>query len=233
MQRRNKFTRTTAQKGTSKNSAKNKLKVSEKCPRQFSNVKARVLWRDWLICDITRAAREYKRNTKGKRKKKNCYFKFKNEREFLHLPPSIGLPLKGVLLFLKKLMDFSSSNFSCDSLCQVFASGLAGTCYLPPTSNGNNFCKGFYRRFLLPLLHALSTVAPPTKPLFLGCTSAILSRFQVLRFDFPSSISVTISPGATDCATLAPSLASLWCSLRSTKYSRFQRFQNWPSNSDK
>ena len=160
------------------------------------------------------------------RGRKKRYLKFKNEREFLHLPPSTSLPLKGVLLFLKKRMDFSSSNFSCDSLCQVFASGLAGTCSVPPTSNGNNFCKGFYRRFLLPLLHALSTVAPPTKPLFLGCTSAILSRFQVLRFDFPSSISVTISPGATDYATLAPSLASLWCSLRSTKYSRFQRFQN-------
>ena len=38
----------------------NKQKVREKCPRQFSNVKVRVLLRDWLICEITRAAREYK-----------------------------------------------------------------------------------------------------------------------------------------------------------------------------
>ena len=180
MQRRNKFTRTTAQKGTSKNSAKNKLKVSEKCPRQFSNVKARVLWRDWLICDITRAAREYKRNTKGKRKKKNCYFKFKNEREFLHLPPSIGLPLKGVLLFLKKLMDFSSSNFSCDSLCQVFASGLAGTCSVPPTSNGNNFCKGF--------LQKVSFATAPCTFHSSSSNETIISRMHLRNpFTFPST----------------------------------------------
>ena len=146
MQRRNKFTRTTAQKGTSKNSAKNKLKVSEKCPRQFSNVKARVLWRDWLICDITRAACEYKRNTKGKRKKKIVTSNLKTKESFYIFPPRSVFPLKGVLLFLKKLMDFSSSNFSCDSLCQVFASGLAGTCSVPPTSNGNNFCKGFLQK---------------------------------------------------------------------------------------
>ena len=54
-------------------------------------------------------------------------------------PPSISFPLKGVLLFLKKLIDFSSSNFSCDSAfllyhCKVFASSLAGTCSEPPSS---------------------------------------------------------------------------------------------------
>ena len=120
-------------------------------------------------------------------------------------------------------------------LC-VISSGLAGTCPVPPTSqtsNGNNFCKGRLRRFRLPLLEATSTVVLRTKPSFPGCNSAILPSFQVLRFDFPSSISVTISLSATDCARLAPSLADLWCYLRSTTYSRFQRFQNWPSNLDK
>ena len=120
-------------------------------------------------------------------------------------------------------------------LC-VFSSGLAGNCPVPPTSrtsNGNNFCKGRLRRFRLPLLEATSTVVPRTKPSFPGCNSALLPSFQVLRFDFPSSISVTMSLGATDCARLAPSLADLWCYLRSTTYSRFQRFQNWPSNLDK
>ena len=111
-------------------------------------------------------------------------------------------------MFFKKLMDFSSSNLPCDSgtppllssLCKVFASGLPPT---SRTSNGNNFCKGLLRSFLSPVLEATSTVAPRTKPSFPGCTSTILPNFQVLRFEFPSSITVTISPGATDCATLA------------------------------
>ena len=42
------------------------------------NVKVR---RDWLIiCEITRAAREYKKNTKVGEEEKNCYLKFKNEK---------------------------------------------------------------------------------------------------------------------------------------------------------
>ena len=175
-----------------------------------------------LIC-------EYKKGTNGGEEEKNCYLKFPNERDFLHLSPSISFPLKGVLLFLKKLIEFSSSNFPCDGgitppPLKVFAPGLAGTCSVPTTSrtpNGNNFCKGLVGHFLLPLLKATSTVAPS----FPGCTSLILPSFQVLRFDFPSSITVTISASATDCATLAPSLVGLWCFLRSTTYSRFQRFQ--------
>ena len=185
-----------------------------------------------LICENTRAAREYKKRTKkrtnGGEEEKNCYLKFPNKRDFLHLSPSISFPLKGVLLFLKKLIEFSSSNFPCDGgttppLLKVFAPGLAGTCSVPTTSrtpNGNNFCKGLVGHFLLPLLKATSTVAPS----FPGCTSVILPSFQVRRF--PSSITVTISASATDCATLAPSSAGLWCSLRSTTYSRFQRLQS-------
>ena len=61
-----------------------KLKVREKCPRQFFNVKVRVLRRNWLIYEITRAAREYIKNTKRKEEEKNCYLKFKNDRDFLH-----------------------------------------------------------------------------------------------------------------------------------------------------
>ena len=39
------------------------------------------VWRDWLIiCEITRAAREYKKNTKVGEEEKNCYLKFKNEK---------------------------------------------------------------------------------------------------------------------------------------------------------
>ena len=44
---------------------KTKQQVRKKCPREFSYVKVRVLWRDWLICKITNTARECKRNTKG------------------------------------------------------------------------------------------------------------------------------------------------------------------------
>ena len=58
--------------------------MREKCPRQFSNVKVTVLWRDWLICDITYAAREYKKNTKGGGKENNFYLKFQKERDFLN-----------------------------------------------------------------------------------------------------------------------------------------------------
>ena len=173
------------------------------------------------------AKKRTKKRTNGGEEEKNCYLKFPNERDFLHLSPSISFPLKGVLLFLKKLIEFSSSNFPCDGgitppPLKVFAPGLAGTCSVPTrTPNGNNFCKGLVGHFLLPLLKATSTVAPS----FPGCTSLILPSFQVLRFDFPSSITVTISASATDCATLAPSLVGLWCFLRSTTYSRFQRFQ--------
>ena len=42
----------------------NKLEVCEWCPYQFSNVKVRVLWHDWLIWEITRAAREYTKEEK-------------------------------------------------------------------------------------------------------------------------------------------------------------------------
>ena len=80
--RSNKFTRTKAQKQLKLR--ENKLKVREKCPRQFSNVKVRVLWRNWLIYEITRGAREYIKNTKRKEEDKNCHLKFKNGRDFLH-----------------------------------------------------------------------------------------------------------------------------------------------------
>ena len=40
----------------------------------------RVLWCDWLISEITRAAREYK---KGGKEEKNWHLKSKNERGFL------------------------------------------------------------------------------------------------------------------------------------------------------
>ena len=121
-------------------------------------------------------------------------------------------------------------------LWKVFASGLAGTCSVPPTSRnstGSKFCKGLFRRFLLPLFEATSTAAPPTKPSFPRCTYAILPSFHVTRFDFPFSITLTISHVATYCMTLAPSLVDSWCSLRSIVYLRFQRFQNWPSNVEK
>ena len=50
----------------------------------FSIVKVIVLWRDRLICEITRTMREYKKNAKGVEEKKNYFLKFKNERDFLH-----------------------------------------------------------------------------------------------------------------------------------------------------
>ena len=68
-QRSNKFTRAKAQKQRTKTPRKQN-KTRRKCPRQFSKVKVRVLWRDWLICEITRAAREYKKNTKGEEEEK-------------------------------------------------------------------------------------------------------------------------------------------------------------------
>ena len=43
----------------------NQQKVREKFPRQFFKVKVRVLLRDWLICETTRTALEYKKDTKG------------------------------------------------------------------------------------------------------------------------------------------------------------------------
>ena len=45
------------------------------------NVKVRVLYRDWLICETY--SREYNNNTKGERKRKNCNLKFKSKRDFL------------------------------------------------------------------------------------------------------------------------------------------------------
>ena len=44
--------------------------------------KVRVFWRDWLICEITRAAREHKKNTKGGEEEQNCYLKFKKGKRF-------------------------------------------------------------------------------------------------------------------------------------------------------
>ena len=41
-------------------------------------------WSDWLICEITRAAREYENNTKGREEEKSCCLKFENERYFLY-----------------------------------------------------------------------------------------------------------------------------------------------------
>ena len=134
-------------------------------------------------------------------------------------------------MFLKKLIDFSSSNFSCDSAfllyhCKVFASSLAGTCSEPPssrTSSGKIFvrvasgvfvcnCPKQLSQWLLERNHRFQD-APP-------------KSFRVSKYYDLTSITVKISPGVTDCATPAPSLAGLWCSLRSTTYSRFQRFQN-------
>ena len=43
----------------------NQQKVREQCPREFFKVKVRVLSRDWLICETTRTALEYKKDTKG------------------------------------------------------------------------------------------------------------------------------------------------------------------------
>ena len=71
-----------ALKQLSKTLRKQTRKVREKCPHQFSNVKIRVLWRDWLICEITRTSHENKKNTKGAEEEKNCYSKFENERDF-------------------------------------------------------------------------------------------------------------------------------------------------------
>ena len=74
---------------------------------------------------------------------------------------------------------------------------------------GSRFCKGLFRRFLLPLLEATSTAAPPTKPPFPRCTYAILPSFHVPRFDFSFSITLTISHVATDVSTFISRLVVL------------------------
>ena len=45
-------------------------------------------WRDWLICEITRAARDYEKNTKGAEEERNCYLKFKSKRDFVQNEPN-------------------------------------------------------------------------------------------------------------------------------------------------
>ena len=60
----------------------NKLKVREKCLHHFFNVKVKILWRDWLICKITRAAREYKKNIKRERKRKTVTWNLKTKEIF-------------------------------------------------------------------------------------------------------------------------------------------------------
>ena len=50
------------------------------------NVKVRVLYRDWLICEIILAACKYNNNTKRERKRKRKvvnYLKFKSKKDFL------------------------------------------------------------------------------------------------------------------------------------------------------
>lgn len=49
------------------------------------NVKVRVLYHDWLICEIILAACEYNNNTKGgkEEEEKSCNLKFKSKRDFL------------------------------------------------------------------------------------------------------------------------------------------------------
>ena len=61
----------------------NKRKVREKMSMSVFQFKVRVLWRDWLICEIKRAVRAYQKDTKGGEEEKNCYLKFKSERDFL------------------------------------------------------------------------------------------------------------------------------------------------------
>ena len=50
-----------------KKTPKNKQHKKPKCPRQTSifNVEIRVIWCDWQIFEITRAAREYKKKRRG------------------------------------------------------------------------------------------------------------------------------------------------------------------------
>ena len=74
----------------------------------FSIVKVRVLWRDWLICEITRTAREYKKNAKGGEEEKNYYLKFKNERDFLQFE-SAASPLSNNPTDLVELDDICRS----------------------------------------------------------------------------------------------------------------------------
>ena len=73
----------------------------QKCPHQFSNVKVKVLWHDWLICEIRRATHECK--------KKNYYLEFKSKRFSTvwslsapdHLQTSLWLVLlKASIIFL-------------------------------------------------------------------------------------------------------------------------------------
>ena len=52
-----------------------KQKVHGKCPRQFPNVKVRILWRDWFIWEIMYVACVYKNNTKGGEEEKNWNLK--------------------------------------------------------------------------------------------------------------------------------------------------------------
>ena len=54
----------------------------EKCSRQFYNVKVRVLLRDWLICEITRTAREFQRNSKEERKRQFITWNLKTKENF-------------------------------------------------------------------------------------------------------------------------------------------------------
>ena len=48
------------------------------------NMIKKIIWCDWFICEITCAAREYKKNIRGREEEQNCYLKFENERGFLH-----------------------------------------------------------------------------------------------------------------------------------------------------
>ena len=84
--------------------AKKKLKVQENVHVSFSIVKVRVLWCDWLICEITRTAREYKKNAKGGEEEKNCHFKFKDERDFLQFEAAAS-PLSNNPTDLNELDD--------------------------------------------------------------------------------------------------------------------------------
>ena len=71
----NKFTRTTPQK---------QLKLREKQTKSKQKVSTSVFQ---ISISFTRVVREYQRNSKGRAEEKNCYLKFKKEREFLHILP--------------------------------------------------------------------------------------------------------------------------------------------------
>ena len=91
-------------KQLSKTSRKKNLKYTKNVHVSFSIVKVRVLWRDWLICEMTRTAREYKKNAKGGEEEKNYYLKFKNERDFLQFE-SAASPLSNNPTDLVELDD--------------------------------------------------------------------------------------------------------------------------------